>query len=574
MEYWPWGPMKKLHKVTTHRTTDGNQPEHQETKFYYDGMGRPQNTYFPDNSHEYIAYQFGQPIRWETRKGQTKHIHYDARGREDSHTWENGAAPGITRVWDDAHRLTSIANAISTVEYGYDNAGQAKWEKTTVAGSSGPRQLMYYRYPSGEVSRQVYPDGAAMVQREYTARGQLRSVGWAGGNASYTYLADGKVDQEDYGNGLQTKYEYDARGMIYSVRHRNPGANYDLAYRQYWRDERDRITAWKRGNDPNRNPMENGRGDRYGYDEEGQLTAASYRAENPEEYATTPYRVETFSYDELGTRKDWNDVASRGEMWMARKNNKLNQYSNWQNNHPSPDPLHWGGATNYDDDIGGTWGTPGQANGVLMQDGYVTAGFNALNQPMAIWAPAYGWGTSAQWMWFGFDPLGRCVKRWMGPDTGGAVGSNPATYFYYDGWNLLQEGNGTANNVARVYVHGGRVDEIVASQGGGQWRYHHYDARGHCILLTSPSGALLEQYDYDAFGFPYFHSATGAKQGPQLYGNRFLFTGREWLGELRLYDYRARMYQPELGRFLQPDPKQFAAGDYNLYRYCHNDPVN
>ncbi len=34
------------------------------------------------------------------------------------------------------------------------------------------------------------------------------------------------------------------------------------------------------------------------------------------------------------------------------------------------------------------------------------------------------------------------------------------------------------------------------------------------------------------------------------------------------------MYQPELGRFLQPDPKQFEAGDYNLYRYCHNDPIN
>jgi uncharacterized protein RhaS with RHS repeats len=25
---------------------------------------------------------------------------------------------------------------------------------------------------------------------------------------------------------------------------------------------------------------------------------------------------------------------------------------------------------------------------------------------------------------------------------------------------------------------------------------------------------------------------------------------------------------------LQPNPRQFAAGDYNLYRYCHNDPVN
>jgi len=55
---------------------------------------------------------------------------------------------------------------------------------------------------------------------------------------------------------------------------------------------------------------------------------------------------------------------------------------------------------------------------------------------------------------------------------------------------------------------------------------------------------------------------------------RFLFTGREWLSDLRVYDYRHRHYQPELGRFLQPDPKHFAAGDYNIYRYCHNDPVN
>ena len=37
---------------------------------------------------------------------------------------------------------------------------------------------------------------------------------------------------------------------------------------------------------------------------------------------------------------------------------------------------------------------------------------------------------------------------------------------------------------------------------------------------------------------------------------------------------RVRLYQPELGRFLQPDSKEFGAGDYNLYRYCHNDPVN
>jgi RHS repeat-associated protein len=166
-------------------------------------------------------------------------------------------------------------------------------------------------------------------------------------------------------------------------------------------------------------------------------------------------------------------------------------------------------------------------------------------------------------------------------------GDEPATYFYYDGWNLIQEGAGaSASNVQRLYIHGARVDEIVKSinYGTGQSAFHHYDARGHCTLLTDVSANVLEQYDYDAFGFPYFYHRWGNSlrfydtpsswRGYSPYGNRFLFTGREWISDVKLYDYRNRMYQPELGRFLQPDPKEFGAGDYNLYRYCHNDPVN
>lgn len=81
------------------------------------------------------------------------------------------------------------------------------------------------------------------------------------------------------------------------------------------------------------------------------------------------------------------------------------------------------------------------------------------------------------------------------------------------------------------------MDEIVASQAGGQWVYHHYDARGHCILLTHSSGTIVEQYDYDAFGQPYFYSSTGQPLNSSTFGNRFLFTGREWLKDLRIYDY-------------------------------------
>jgi uncharacterized protein RhaS with RHS repeats len=44
--------------------------------------------------------------------------------------------------------------------------------------------------------------------------------------------------------------------------------------------------------------------------------------------------------------------------------------------------------------------------------------------------------------------------------------------------------------------------------------------------------------------------------------------------ELALYDYRNRVYSPDLARFLQTDPIRYSAGDENLYRYVGNNPVN
>lgn len=207
-----------------------------------------------------------------------------------------------------------------------------------------------------------------------------------------------------------------------------------------------------------------------------------------------------------------------------------------------------------------------------MAEGTFAASYNALNQPEWFWSGNVNGG----FMSFGYDPLGRCVKRW----TGGAAdpAANPATYFYYDGTSLIQEGS-SASTISQVYMLGNHVDDIVAdfAVANNQWTYHSADARGHGMFLTDGNGALAEQYEYDAFGYPHCYSVTNGWTTDLPYssfGNRFLFTGREWLSELKLYDYRARLYNPELGRFMQPDPKEFAAGDYNLYRYCHNDPVN
>jgi RHS repeat-associated protein len=53
-----------------------------------------------------------------------------------------------------------------------------------------------------------------------------------------------------------------------------------------------------------------------------------------------------------------------------------------------------------------------------------------------------------------------------------------------------------------------------------------------------------------------------------------MFTGREYSNMFGFYEYRARAYHAGLGRFMSEDPKLFDAGDYNLFRYCHNDPID
>jgi RHS repeat-associated protein len=85
---------------------------------------------------------------------------------------------------------------------------------------------------------------------------------------------------------------------------------------------------------------------------------------------------------------------------------------------------------------------------------------------------------------------------------------------------------------------------------------------------------VIESYKYDAFAAPAIYDANGNPLSSSAKSNRFLFTGREYANAFGFYEYRARAYHPTLGRFMSEDPKLFDAGDYNLFRYCHNDPID
>jgi len=107
------------------------------------------------------------------------------------------------------------------------------------------------------------------------------------------------------------------------------------------------------------------------------------------------------------------------------------------------------------------------------------------------------------------------------------------------------------------------------------------DQHGNVVALLDGAGNIVERYTYDAFGAPTVvswnpstNSRDSSHPNSSAYGNRFMFQGREYLSEFQIYDFRHRMYHPDLGRFLQMDPIGFDAGDMNLFRYCGDDPLD
>jgi len=143
----------------------------------------------------------------------------------------------------------------------------------------------------------------------------------------------------------------------------------------------------------------------------------------------------------------------------------------------------------------------------------------------------------------------------------------------------------TVNALAAYNLYGKRVDEILLRCDPTLTQeprtfYYQQDHEGSVTFLTylPPTGVspILEYYRYDVFGKPtiYGPPPNWSLRPVSLYSNRFLFTGRECNAMFGFYEYRARAYHPDLGRFMSEDPKLFDAGDYNLFRYCHNDPID
>ena len=167
--------------------------------------------------------------------------------------------------------------------------------------------------------------------------------------------------------------------------------------------------------------------------------------------------------------------------------------------------------------------------------------------------PGTGGGTTT----FKYDPFGRRIYKQSPSFT---------SIFVYDGPNLIETLNASGTEVAS-YTQTQEIDETLAELRSSTTDYYEADGLGSITSLSTSAAVLANTYAYDSFGN--ITNSTGTLRNP------FQYTGREFDSEANLYYYRARYYDPTVGRFLGEDSDESALADARgLYAYVENDPIN
>ncbi|MEN5135631.1 MULTISPECIES: RHS repeat-associated core domain-containing protein [Pseudomonas] len=164
-------------------------------------------------------------------------------------------------------------------------------------------------------------------------------------------------------------------------------------------------------------------------------------------------------------------------------------------------------------------------------------------------------GTTATYQ---YDAFGRRIRKTVDGQT---------TEFFWQGDHLIAESSPTQH---RSFIYEpGTFRPLAMLDGKGPKRacpfYYQLDHLGTPQELTDYSGDIVWSAKYSAYG-----KVTSLELASEDYLNQPLrFQGQYFDDESGLHYNRHRYYDPDVGRYLTPDPVKLAGG-LNQYRYVPN----
>jgi RHS repeat-associated protein len=497
---------------TANRLTQVTDPALQVTQFEYNA--RSQNTKVIDAlSQQYVfAYDALGRVTQVTRGGVSMSYVYDAVGNRTQRTDYNSAV--TTYSFDDLNRMTNISYPDSTTAtYGYDALSRL----TSAGNQNGTVTLAYDSRDRLTSTTDVW---GQIIGYSYDANGNRSTLTVGGASyATYQYDAVNRLTNLADAASQTFTYGYDAVNSLTSRAAPN-GVTTSLTY-----DGLNRPLELSHTESPATLAIH-----QYGYNNAGDIVSwlgsSGNRSFNYDaaDRLTSVLKMggnESYTYDAAGNRATSHLSASYGYAAVNKLTSTASATYTYDNNGNMLTRTDGSGTRNF------TWDSENRLKQVTLPGGPTVT--------------------------YNYDALGRRVQR--------ATSAGADERFVYDEQDVLLDLNSSLG-VTTSYLNGPGVDDHLRQTNTTTGvSYFLSDHLGSTTALTDATGTVVETLSYDSFG----NSAGSAR-------TRYTYTGREQDPDTGLLYYRARFYDPELGRFISEDPIGLKGG-INLFAYVGNNPA-